>query len=120
MTKINYILLIIAILGIGTSIYLYNHKNNTDNTALINRINELNVINDSLYKKIEINNDSIDSIVVVNTILDTRIKQKEKYLSDINNQAKFYENKYKKELDNINNMSDSTVVKEFTNSFANR
>lgn len=120
MTKINYILLIIAILGIGTSIYLYNHKNNTDNTALINHINELNVINDKLHEDIKANEDTIDSIIKTNTVLDTKIKQKEKYLSDINTQTKFYEKQYKKELDNINDMSDSIIIQEFINTFSNR
>jgi hypothetical protein len=38
-------------------------------------------------------------------------------LSKLNEKSKFYEKKYKEELDNINDMSDDDIISAFSNTF---
>ena len=81
-----------------------------DEKAFQKRIDSLNII-------IENNNKLCDSLQLDNSKRQNKIGELSNKLTKLNEKSKFYEKKYKEELDIINNMSDDDIILAFTNSF---
>ena len=78
--------------------------------AFQKRINSLNLI-------VEKNNKLCDSLQLDNDKRQNKIGELSNRLSKLNEKSKFYEKKYKEELDNINDMSDDDIISAFSNTF---
>jgi len=72
---------------------------------------------DSLNLIVEKNNKLRDSLQLDNDKRQNKIGELSNQLSKLNEKSKFYEKKYKEELDIINNMSDDDISLAFSNSF---
>jgi len=72
---------------------------------------------DSLNLIVEKNNKLRDSLQLDNDKRQNKIGELSNQLSKLNEKSKFYEKKYKEELDIINNMSDDDIISAFSNTF---
>jgi len=72
---------------------------------------------DSLSLIVENNNKLRDSLQLDNSNRQEKIGQLSNKLTKLNEKSKYYEKKYKEELDIINDMSDDDVISVFSNSF---
>jgi hypothetical protein len=72
---------------------------------------------DSLTLIVENNNKLRDSLQLDNSNRQEKIGQLSNKLTKLNEKSKYYEKKYKEELDIINDMSDDDVISVFSNSF---
>jgi hypothetical protein len=81
-----------------------------DENAFQKRIDSLNLI-------VEKNNKLCDSLQLDNSNRQEKIGELSNKLTKLNEKSKFYEKKYKEELDIINDMSDDDVISVFSNSF---
>ena len=72
---------------------------------------------DSLSLIVENNNKLYDSLQLDNSNRQEKIGELSNKLTKLNEKSKYYEKKYKEELDIINNMSDDDVISVFSNSF---
>jgi len=72
---------------------------------------------DSLSLIVENNNKLRDSLQLDNSNRQEKIGQLSNKLTKLNEKSKYYEKKYKEELDIINDMSDDDVISLFSNSF---
>ena len=81
-----------------------------DEKAFQKRIDSLNFI-------VEKNNKLCDSLQLDNSKRQNKIGELSNQLSKLNEKSKFYEKKYKEELDVINGMSDDDIISAFSNTF---
>ena len=81
-----------------------------DEKAFQKRIDSLNFI-------VEKNNKLRDSLQLDNSNREEKIGELSNKLTKLNEKSKYYEKKYKEELDIINDMSDDDVISVFSNSF---
>jgi hypothetical protein len=81
-----------------------------DENAFQKRIDSLNLI-------VEKNNKLCDSLQLDNSNRQEKIGELSNKLTKLNEKSKFYEKKYKEELDIINDMSDDDVISVFSNNF---
>ena len=72
---------------------------------------------DSLSLIVKNNNKLRDSLQLDNSNRQEKIGELSNKLTKLNEKSKYYEKKYKEELDIINNMSDDDVISVFSNSF---
>jgi len=72
---------------------------------------------DSLNLIVEKNNKLRDSLQLDNDKRQNKIGELSNQLSKLNEKFKFYEKKYKEELDIINDMSDDDIISAFSNTF---
>lgn len=72
---------------------------------------------DSLSLIVENNNKLRDSLQLDNSNRQEKIGELSNKLTKLNEKSKYYEKKYKEELDIINDMSDDDVISVFSNSF---
>ena len=72
---------------------------------------------DSLNLIVEKNNKLRDSLLLDNSDRQKKIGELSNKLTKLNEKSKYYEKKYKEELDIINDMSDDDVISLFSNSF---
>lgn len=72
---------------------------------------------DSLSLIVEKNNKLSDSLQLDNSKRQNKIGELSNQLSKLNQKSKFYEKKYKEELDIINDMSDDDIISAFSNTF---
>jgi hypothetical protein len=72
---------------------------------------------DSLSLIVENNNKLRDSLLLDNSDRQKKIGELSNKLTKLNEKSKYYEKKYKEELDIINDMSDDDVISLFSNSF---
>jgi hypothetical protein len=72
---------------------------------------------DSLNLIVEKNNKLRDSLQLDNDKRQNKIGELSNQLSKLNEKSKFYEKKYKEELDIINDMSDDDIISAFSNTF---
>ena len=72
---------------------------------------------DSLSLIVENNNKLRDSLQLDNSNRQEKIGELSNKLTKLNEKSKYYEKKYKEELDIINDMSDDDVIGVFSNSF---
>jgi len=72
---------------------------------------------DSLSLIVENNNKLRDSLLLDNSDRQKKIGELSNKLTKLNEKYKYYEKKYKEELDIINDMSDDDVISLFSNSF---
>jgi hypothetical protein len=107
--ELVWILIIIFLLGI---LILSNKQTPSkfDEKAFQKRIDSLNLI-------VEKNNKLCDSLQLDNDKRQNKIGELSNRLSKLNEKSKFYEKKYKEELDNINDMSDDDIISAFSNTF---
>ena len=107
--ELVWILIIIFLLGI---LILSNKQTPSkfDEKAFQKRIDSLNLI-------VEKNNKLCDSLQLDNSKRQNKIGELSNQLSKLNEKSKFYEKKYKEELDNINDMSDDDIISSFSNTF---
>jgi peptidoglycan hydrolase CwlO-like protein len=107
--ELVWILIIIFLLGI---LILSNKQTPSkfDEKAFQKRIDSLNLI-------VEKNNKLCDSLQLDNDKRQNKIGELSNRLSKLNEKSKFYEKKYKEELDNINDMSDDDIISTFSNTF---
>ena len=107
--EIFWIVIIIILSGI---LVLSNKQTPSkfDEKAFQKRIDSLNFI-------VEKNNKLRDSLQLDNSNREEKIGELSNKLTKLNEKSKFYEKKYKEELDIINNMSDDDIILAFTNSF---
>jgi peptidoglycan hydrolase CwlO-like protein len=107
--ELVWILIIIFLLGI----LILSNKQTTskfDEKAFQKRIDSLNLI-------VEKNNKLCDSLQLDNDKRQNKIGELSNRLTKLNEKSKFYEKKYKEELDNINDMSDDDIISAFSNTF---
>jgi len=81
-----------------------------DEKAFQKRIDSLNFI-------VEKNNKLRDSLQLDNSNREEKIGELSNKLTKLNEKSKYYEKKYKEELDIINDMSDDDVISVFSNNF---
>ena len=107
--EIFWILIIIILIGILilTKIQI---PSKFDEKSFQKRIDSLSLI-------VENNNKLYDSLQLDNSDRQKKIGELSYKLTKLNEKSKFYEKKYKEELDIINNMSDDDVISVFSNSF---
>lgn len=72
---------------------------------------------DSLSLIVKNNNKLRDSLQLDNSNRQEKIGELSNKLTKLNEKSKYYEKKYKEELDIINDMSDDDVISVFSNSF---
>ena len=72
---------------------------------------------DSLSFIVEKNNKLCDSLQLDNDKRQSKIGELSNRLTKLNEKSKFYEKKYKEELDIINDMSDDDIIGVFSNTF---
>ena len=72
---------------------------------------------DSLSLIVENNNKLRDSLQLDNSNREEKIGELSNKLTKLNEKSKYYEKKYKEELDIINDMSDDDVISVFSNNF---
>jgi peptidoglycan hydrolase CwlO-like protein len=72
---------------------------------------------DSLSLIVEKNNKLCDSLQLDNDKRQSKIGELSNRLTKLNEKSKFYEKKYKEELDIINDMSDDDIISAFSNTF---
>jgi hypothetical protein len=72
---------------------------------------------DSLSLIIENNNKIKDSLELDNKNRQIKIGELSTKLTKLNEKSKYYEKKYKEELDIINDMSDDDIIGVFSNTF---
>jgi hypothetical protein len=72
---------------------------------------------DSLSLIIENNNKIKDSLELDNKNRQIKIGELSTKLTKLNEKSKYYEKKYKEELDIINDMSDDDIIGAFSNTF---
>jgi len=72
---------------------------------------------DSLSLIVEKNNKLCDSLQLDNDKRQSKIGELSNRLTKLNEKSKFYEKKYKEELDIINDMSDDDIISTFSNTF---
>ena len=65
----------------------------------------------------EKNNKLCDSLQLDNSNRQEKIGELSNKLTKLNEKSKYYEKKYKEELDIINDMSDDDVISVFSNNF---
>ena len=109
----NRVIFWIVIIIILSGILILSNKQTPskfDEKAFQKRIDSLNII-------IENNNKLCDSLQLDNSKRQNKIGELSNKLTKLNEKSKFYEKKYKEELDIINNMSDDDIILAFTNSF---
>ena len=107
--EIFWIVIIIILSGI---LVLSNKQTPSkfDENAFQKRIDSLNLI-------VEKNNKLCDSLQLDNSNRQEKIGELSNKLTKLNEKSKYYEKKYKEELDIINDMSDDDVISVFSNSF---
>jgi peptidoglycan hydrolase CwlO-like protein len=107
--EIFWILIIIILSGI---LIISNKQTPSkfDEKAFQKRIDSLNFI-------VEKNNKLCDSLQLDNSNRQEKIGELSNKLTRLNEKSKYYEKKYKEELDIINDMSDDDVISVFSNSF---
>ena len=111
MKKRDYIWIVLIFVLIGFIIVSNKEvPSKFDEKAFQKRIDSLNII-------IENNNKLCDSLQLDNSKRQNKIGELSNKLTKLNEKSKFYEKKYKEELDIINNMSDDDIILAFTNSF---
>ena len=66
---------------------------------------------------VEKNNKLRDSLQLDNSNREEKIGELSNKLTKLNEKSKYYEKKYKEELDIINDMSDDDVISVFSNNF---
>jgi peptidoglycan hydrolase CwlO-like protein len=107
--ELVWILIIIFLIGI---IILSNKQTTSkfDEKAFQKRIDSLNLI-------VEKNNKLCDSLQLDNDKRQHKIGELSNQLTKLNEKSKFYEKKYKEELDIIDGMSDDDIISVFSNTF---
>jgi peptidoglycan hydrolase CwlO-like protein len=107
--EILWILIIIILIGI---LILPNTQTPSkfDEKSFQKRIDSLSLI-------VENNNKLYDSLQLDNSNRQEKIGELSNKLTKLNEKSKFYEKKYKEELDIINDMSDDDIISVFSNTF---
>jgi peptidoglycan hydrolase CwlO-like protein len=107
--EIVWIVIIVVLIG---TLIISNKQipSKFDETAFQKKIDSLNLI-------VENNNKLRDSLQLDNSNRQEKIGQLSNKLTKLNEKSKYYEKKYKEELDIINDMSDDDVISVFSNSF---
>lgn len=107
--EILWILIIIILIGI---LILPNTQtlSKFDEKSFQKRIDSLSLI-------VENNNKLYDSLQLDNSNRQEKIGELSNKLTKLNEKSKFYEKKYKEELDIINDMSDDDIISVFSNTF---
>jgi hypothetical protein len=107
--EIVWIVIIVVLIG---TLIISNKQipSKFDENAFQKRIDSLNLI-------VENNNKLRDSLQLDNSNRQEKIGELSNKLTKLNEKSKYYEKKYKEELDIINDMSDDDVISVFSNSF---
>lgn len=107
--QFDWVIVIICLFGI---LLIYNQVSKTkfDEKSFRKRIDSLTLI-------IENNNKIKDSLELDNKNRKIQIDKLTTKLTNLNEKSKYYEKKYKEELDIINGMSDDDIISTFTNTF---
>jgi hypothetical protein len=112
MNKFLLQLVIICLLGIV--IYgLYNYKQNYSNIS----IKKYQKTIDSLTIEINKKDKVIGSLDSTRSVLDSLLILDKAKLADVAKKAQQYKNKYEKEINRFNNMSDDDIISTFTTTF---
>jgi hypothetical protein len=112
MNKFLLQLVIICLLGI--IIYkLYSYKQNYSNIS----IKKYQKTIDSLTIEINKKDKVIGSLDSTRSVLDSLLILDKAKLADVAKKAQQYKNKYEKEINRFNNMSDDDIISTFTTTF---
>jgi hypothetical protein len=107
--EIVWIVIIVVLIG---TLIISNKEvpSKFDENAFQKRIDSLSLI-------VEKNNKLCDSLQLDNDKRQSKIGELSNRLTKLNEKSKFYEKKYKEELDIINDMSDDDIISAFSNTF---
>lgn len=108
---LSYILVIII------TLIIVNNMRFAKNIDYKNQIKSLHQQNDSLQSNEEFNKVLIDSLSFEINNLKTKIKKEKKELAGLKPKAKKNKDKYNEESNRINSLSDTALIREFTNAF---
>jgi peptidoglycan hydrolase CwlO-like protein len=110
--KKREILWIVVIIFLIVTLLFTNNKTPSkfDEQSFQKRIDSLSLI-------IENNNKIKDSLELDNKNRQIKIGELSTKLTKLNEKSKYYEKKYKEELDIINDMSDDDIIGAFSNTF---